>query len=179
MQAWNVVVTVQSEGYARARRLLGAYGDVARTEFFNVLAMQVEDTAAFLDDLHRYADVDPEVKRSLARVMPVTVRFLFQSPQEFEARLQDAVAPWIGRLAHSRFHVRMHRRGFKGRLSSQIEERFLDNFILEHLAQQGASAQIDFEDPDFILAVESIGQQAGVSLWSREQRRRYPLLKLD
>jgi tRNA(Ser,Leu) C12 N-acetylase TAN1 len=179
MQAWNVVVTVPSQAYGQARRLLAAYGEVAKTEFFNVLALQVEDPGRFLDALHRDAAADPSMGRALARVVPVNFRFLFQSPQEFETRLCEAVLPWIPRLADHSFHVRMHRRGFKGRLASQTEERFLDHFILEQLAQAGAAAQVDFDDPDFILAVESIGQQAGVSLWSREQRRRYPLLKLD
>ena len=35
------------------------------------------------------------------------------------------------------------------------------------------------EDPDVILDVEIVAQQAGLSLWSRDQRKRYPFLKLD
>jgi tRNA(Ser,Leu) C12 N-acetylase TAN1 len=92
------------------------------------------------------------------------------------------VTHWLDKLAGKHFYVRMHRRGFKGRLSSIEEERFLDDFILDslnNLAQQGkAQAKINFEDPDSVIAVETIGQEAGLSIWSREQLVRYPFLKL-
>ncbi|HLF13048.1 MAG TPA: hypothetical protein VJA26_17745, partial [Gammaproteobacteria bacterium] len=76
-------------------------------------------------------------------------------------------------------HVRMHRRGFKGKLSSQHEEQFLDHFLLERLNVAGASGAIDFDDPDVIIAMETLGQQAGLSRWTREQLHAYELLKLD
>jgi tRNA(Ser,Leu) C12 N-acetylase TAN1 len=40
-------------------------------------------------------------------------------------------------------------------------------------------ASIDFQDPDAILAVETVGQRGGLSLWTREQLRTYPFLGLD
>ena len=40
-------------------------------------------------------------------------------------------------LAGKNFHVRMHRRGFKGRISSHDEERFLDTILLEELGKIG------------------------------------------
>ena len=74
----------------------------------------------------------------------------------------------------------MHRRGFKGRLSSQDEERFLDTFLLDELAKQGkAPAKVDFSAAQRIIAIETVGQEAGLSLWSREQVERYPFLKLQ
>jgi hypothetical protein len=73
----------------------------------------------------------------------------------------------------------MHRRGFKGRLSSQAEELFLAHFLIDSLQQQGSAAELRFENPDFILALETLGQRAGMSLWSREQIARYTLLSLD
>ncbi len=77
------------------------------------------------------------------------------------------------------FHVRMHRRGFKGRISSHDEERFLDKILLEELGRMGNPGHITFEDPDAILVVETVGQQAGLSCWNREDLQRYPLLRLD
>jgi tRNA(Ser,Leu) C12 N-acetylase TAN1 len=74
----------------------------------------------------------------------------------------------------------MHRRGFKGRLSSQEEEHFLDDYILERLASKGkTTAKIDFSGAERVIAIETVGQRAGLSLWTREQIQRYPFLKLD
>jgi tRNA(Ser,Leu) C12 N-acetylase TAN1 len=41
------------------------------------------------------------------------------------------------------------------------------------------SARVSFADPDYILALETVGQRAGLSLWDRVQRARYPFLGLD
>jgi len=50
---------------------------------------------------------------------------------------------------------------------------------MEKLDAQGAATRIDFEDPDHIVDIETVGQRAGLSLWTREQAQRYPFLKLD
>lgn len=104
---------------------------------------------------------------------------MFQSPEEFEAKAREAVGSWLTRLAGKSFHVRLHRRGFKRRLSSQEEERSLDTFLLQSLEQRGTPGRITFDDPDAIIAVETVGQRAGFSLWTREDMQRYPFLKLD
>ena len=85
----------------------------------------------------------------------------------------------LPKLADKSFHVRMHRRGFKGRISSHDEERFLDKILLEELGKMSKPGHITFEDPDVILVVETVGQQAGLSCWNREDLQHYPLLKLD
>jgi tRNA(Ser,Leu) C12 N-acetylase TAN1 len=177
MQDWNVIVTARD--YRAARGCLAAFGEVARTDFFNGLTMKVPDVERFVEELREAVSRDPVLAQALARVVPVTQRFTFQSPAEFEAGARDMVAAWVDDLAGCAFHVRMHRRGFRGRLSSQDEERFLDRFLLKRLAEQGAPGRITFDDPDVIIAVETVGQQAGLSLWGREARARYPFLGLD
>jgi len=71
------------------------------------------------------------------------------------------------------FLVRLHRHGFKGRLSTPKEERFLDEALLDALDALGRPG---FADPDAILQIETIDGRAGVSLWRREDLRRYPFL---
>jgi tRNA(Ser,Leu) C12 N-acetylase TAN1 len=115
----------------------------------------------------------------VARIMPVTHSFVFQSPDEFEEKAAAIVEPWLEELAGATFHVRMHRRGFQGRLASPVEERFLDHYIIGRLQQMGSDATVSFDDPDFIIAVETVGQRAGLSLWTREDLARHPLLKLN
>jgi tRNA(Ser,Leu) C12 N-acetylase TAN1 len=111
--------------------------------------------------------------------MPATQTFTFQTVEKFETKAREACQRWVPDLAGWRFHVPMHRRGFKGRLTSQHEESFLDDTLLEALAQTGRPGQITFEDPDAITALETVDDRAGLSLWKREDVQRYPFLRLD
>lgn len=179
MLDWNVVVTTHEHRYRHARAFLAAMGELHGTDFYNVLVMRVAEPQSFLATLERHLEAFPEAASSLARVLPVTETFSYQTPQEFELKAAAALRGWLAQLAGTRFHVRMHRRGFKGRLSSLEEEHLLDHLLIDELAQQGQEAHIDFADPDWIIALDTVGQRAGLSLWSREELRRYPLLKLD
>lgn len=179
MLDWNVVVSAHERRYRHARKFLSSLGKCADTGFYNVLVMQVAQPLTFLDTLNHELEAQPEYLPCLARVLPVSETFFYQSPAEFESRAKQVVLGWSGQLAGTKFHVRMHRRGFKGRLSSMEEERFLDHYLLEMNAGKGETGQIDFADPDWIIALETVGQRAGLSLWSRIQLQRYPLLKLD
>ncbi len=179
MKDWNVVVTVQEDRFKDAVPLLWKYGRVEKTSYFNVATMQVEDTAAFLEAFRQGVEQDPDELLSVGRIVPCTLCFLFQTIEEFEAKAQEAARAFLGDLAGRSFCVRMHRRGFQGTMSSQEEAANLGEFLGRELVQRGTPARVTFEDPDMILAVETIGQRAGLSLWSREQRARYPFLKLD
>jgi tRNA(Ser,Leu) C12 N-acetylase TAN1 len=75
--------------------------------------------------------------------------------------------------------VRLHRRGFKGRLSTPEEERFLDDALLEALQAAGTPCSLSFDDPDAIIQIETVGNRAGLSLWTREDLARYPFLRVD
>ncbi len=178
MLEWNVVITVREE-YKRARKLLQAFGEIERTGFFNVLVLKVNDVEYFMDSLRARIADEPALLDCLGHVMPVSATFTFQSPAEFETKARETVEPWLELLAGKSFHVRMHRRGFKQRMSSAEEERFLDAFIMARLANAGTPGQISFEDPDIIIAVETVAQRAGLALWRRADMQRYPFLQLD
>ncbi len=177
MQEWNVVVTVND--FKRACDMLGAFGRVNRTNFFNTLVMHVDDVHQMLETLLRRSQDDQRFLNPLSRLIPVTNTFTFQSPEEFEDKAKEAVMTWLNELAGNGFHVRMHRRGFKGRLSGFEEERFLDDILLEALRKAGTPGHIDFDDPDAVIAVETIANRAGLSLWTREQLEKYPFIRID
>ncbi len=179
MSHWNVVVNLYEHSFRRAFKLLQGLGAVYTTEFLNVLVMEVRNIPRFLETLNAWVSDDPSLLQLIARVVPVTCTFSFQSPEEFESKAREAVLYWLPQLAGKKFHVRMHRRGFKGRISSLEEEHFLDRVLLEELGKIGNPGQINFDDPDAIIVVETVGQQAGLSCWTREELQRYPLLKLD
>jgi hypothetical protein len=142
MRDWNVVVSVRDGGFARARRLLQPLGPVGRTGFYNVLVMKFDDTSRLLEALRERVDQDPTILGSLARIMPAARTFDFQSPEEFEARAREAALAWVPDLAGKAFHVRLHRRGLKGRLPSPEEERFLDEAVLEAPETAGTPGRI-------------------------------------
>ncbi|HEY3309509.1 MAG TPA: THUMP domain-containing protein [Desulfuromonadaceae bacterium] len=179
MLNWNVVVTVYEGGYNQAKRFLEQFGPVTRTDFFNLLVMRTADHQQFLEEFHSKAGRNLEDASSVARVMPVIETFTFQTPEEFDTKAQQAVCTWLPTLANKGFHLRMHRRGFKGKLSSMDEERFLDDYLLQALKTAGTPGHITFENPDVIIALETIGTRAGLSAWTRAELKRFPFLHLD
>ncbi len=176
---WNVVVTLPEKTFREACRLLGRWGTVKRTSYYNVLAMKVKDPDRFLDDFVAAANETPGILNYVSHVVPAQQTFDFGSAEEFEARAREIALRWASRLAGARFHVRLHRRGFKGKLSSPQEERFLDDALLDALREAGGPGHISFEDSDAIIQIETIDGRAGMSLWTRDDLRRYPFLGAD
>ncbi len=179
MKDWNAVISIHDRGLKLAYQRLGRFGLIGKTGFFNVLFMKVDDIHTMIEALREWTLEDPHALTFLSRLIPVTATFIFQSPEEFESKAKEAVLTWVPELAGKGFHVRMRRRGFKGKLSSLDEEHFLDNTLLEALEKAGTPGHITFSDPDAIIAVETISQWAGLSLRSREDLQRYPFIRLD
>lgn len=179
MHDWNAVITVREGGFVPACRLLEPFGQVRKTEFFNTLVMRADDPFGLLAELQGQIAGNPDIAAWVSRFMPMQRRFSFQFVAEFELRSQEAVLEWLPRLANSRFHLRMHRRGFKGKFSSADEERFLDEFLLQRLEDAGTPGKVAFDDPDLIIALETIGPQAGLSIFSRDELQHFSLLHLD
>ncbi len=179
MQEWNAVINVNERGLKDAFAVLGRFGFLKKTGFRNVLLMNARDVRSMLAELRELQRNDPVSLSFLSRLIPATHIFSFQSPGEFEEKARETVTMWVSRLAGKRFHVRMRRRGFKGKLSSLDEERFLDIFLLECLEKAGTPGHITFDDPDEIIAVETVAAWAGLSIWSREEMLEYPFIRLD
>jgi tRNA(Ser,Leu) C12 N-acetylase TAN1 len=179
---WNVVVTAYDwRGLRSARRLLSRYGEVARTEFHNVLVLRVADVAAFLGAISAAAEHDASMRNDNSRVMPAQATFAFATTVEFEEKARTIARQWADRMAGRSFHVRLHRRrgDSPAKLSAQAEERSLDDAILERLRELGRPGRLDLEDPDYVIDIETVGERAGMSLWSRDDLERFPFLRVD
>jgi tRNA(Ser,Leu) C12 N-acetylase TAN1 len=176
---WNVVVAVYDRAFREAKTLLSNFGTVRGSDYRNVLVMNVENVETFLDEVQSTLVRDASLANAVSRIIPVTDYFCFSNPEEFESKARAVVAKWVPELIGKRFYVRMQRRGFKGKLSSHDEEQVLGRFLLERTAIAGGEATVDFDDPDIVIVVETLGQQAGLSRWTREQLERYELLRLD
>jgi tRNA(Ser,Leu) C12 N-acetylase TAN1 len=176
---WNVVATTYDREFHDAKSRLSRFGEVRPSVYRNVLLMKVTDIGRFLESLERSLGEDASLANSVSRVVPVTHGFRFATPEEFESKAGAVVSAWLPELGGKKFHVRMHCRGFKGKLSSEREEQFLGHFVLERLQEAGTPAEVDFDDPDIVIAVETLGQEAGISRWTRQQLREHELLKID
>jgi tRNA(Ser,Leu) C12 N-acetylase TAN1 len=59
-----------------------------------------------------------------------------------------------------------------------VEERFLDDALLDALEAAGTPGRIAFDDPDAVIDVETVGNRTGMSFWTRADLERYPFLKI-
>jgi tRNA(Ser,Leu) C12 N-acetylase TAN1 len=179
---WNVVATVYDQrGLRRARRFFSRYGDVARTGFYNVLVLRVLDIDGFLQAMAAALKDNAGMFNDVARIMPARAIFSFESVAEFEHKARSIACQWADRLAGKSFYVRLHRRSgdSPAKLRSHTEEVLLDQAIQQHLRETGRPGSVRFEDPDYVLDIETVGPQAGMSLWSRDDLARFPFLRVD
>jgi tRNA(Ser,Leu) C12 N-acetylase TAN1 len=176
--AWNVVVTARSGYRRKLRRGLAPLLRLRRSAYPNVLTGLHEDPAAFLASLSAVLEEKPHVETSISRLMTVE-RVFSVDPPTFPQQLEKEIEPFLPRLAGKTFHVRLERRGHKGRIHSKNCEVSLGGHIYERLASQGFQPAVRFDDPDVIVVVEVIDDRAGIRLLTREERRRYPFLKAD
>ena len=179
MWKFNLVVTMAAD--ARFRRLLedlSRHGDFHKTEFFGVILGAVADPAEFLALVEDKRSHQPPVFQDVGRVIPLVTCLVF-TLETFEEQLRAALAPYVARLINQRFYVRLERRGLKGAIISPEIERSLDAFVLERVARAGGAAEVDFDDPDTVLAVETFGNRCGIGLLTREMRDRYPFTRVS
>lgn len=180
MLDWNVVVTV-NDRFARfhVKRGLKRFGKVETTEFHNVLVMQVADVSALLAALAEMMEGDMSLINDISRLMPAQATVDFATKEEFEEKAGAAILGWANRMAGKTFHIRLHRRGMGEQLCSLEEEKVLDTSLLDKLSELGKPGRIAFDDPDLVIDIETVGNRAGLSLWTREDLQRYPFLRVD
>ena len=179
MLDWNILIGVRQHSFSPAYLLFEEFGTVYQSNFENILLMKVDSIPEFLETFNQRLLEDPSLTKLTTRVAPVTTTFSFQTQEEFETKAKKAVLEWVPKLEGKKFYVRMHRKGMKDRIDRHEEETFLDLVILQELEKIGNPGQIGGLDPDVIIAVETISQQAGLSCWTREDWQKYPWLKLE
>jgi tRNA(Ser,Leu) C12 N-acetylase TAN1 len=175
---WNVIVTSRSGTQRDLRRALRFLVRLRRGGFRNILVGRVEDPVAFLDGVAALLERQPFVEAWLGRLLVVERTFPVER-ESFEARLREETAPLLDRIAGHSFHVRVERRGHKGSIDTQETERALGDFVYTTLHERGDACRVSFSDPDLVLAVEIVGDLAGLALVSRELRERYPFVRID
>ncbi len=179
MRDWDAVACVRDRGFVPAIQVLSEWGPVDRTEYYNVLVARTGAPREVLEALQGRVAEEPWISRVLARFVPADHAFEFATGEEF----REGAAAWglatVAELEGRSFHVRMRRRGFRRHLSSQEEEQRLDAALLAASETRGKPGRLSFDRPDRILAIETVGGRAALSVWTREELDRLPLLGLD
>jgi tRNA(Ser,Leu) C12 N-acetylase TAN1 len=174
---WNVLCT-SHEG--RRDALLVALRRLGRFRpggYRNVVVGEVEAPLAFLDVLRDGLARDLLLPTALAKAVPIETTLRFEPAAPVPA-LAAAAEPLLPRLAAGSFFVRLERRGLKGRLHTPTIERELGDHVWRALEARGAVPRVDFRDPDAVLVVETLGDQAGLAVLSRDLRQAYPFVRI-
>jgi len=177
MKDWNIIVTTPPRQERELLPALNRLGEFARSEFKSILIGRVEDVTRFLEDILHADEEHVEWRQHLLRVLPVERTFSF-TPPTFEERLREAVTPFVQRMASGTFHVRLERRGHKGKILSPEVERRLGDYMVDLATQQGKTLHVSFHDSDYVVVAETVGNTCGVALVTRELRTRYPFVKI-
>jgi tRNA(Ser,Leu) C12 N-acetylase TAN1 len=177
VRPWNVLAT-SLEGRRDALLIsLRRLGEFRPGGYRNVVVGQVEAPPVFLDRVRDALAADLLLPTALAKVIPVEATLRFD-PVDPLAALGSAAEGFLDRLAAGSFFVRLERRGLKGRLHSPTLERELADRIWRGLEARGHAPRVDFRDPDAVLVVETLGDEAGLALVTRALRREFPFVKV-
>lgn len=172
---WNVIVTVRRD-FDRALGLLRKLGAVEGTRLFNVIVMQVPDVRALLDQIAELP-TDERFFATVSHVVPIMHKVTFATADDFERKTRDVVLAWAPQLAGKSVHLRMRRRGHKGELHGLDLEQRIGRALLGELSRLGTPGRFALEDPDAVIAIETIRDQAGIALWTRADLECYPFLR--
>jgi len=172
---WNVIITVRHD-FDRAIGLLRKLGAIQRTGLFNVIVMRVPDVRDLLEQIIQLP-TDQRFFATISHVVPITHKLWFATAEDFERQARDLVLAWAPQLAGKSFHVRMRRRGHKGELHGLEIERRLGGALFDELARRGSPGRFALDDPDAVIAIETLRDEAGLALWTRADLERYPFLR--
>jgi tRNA(Ser,Leu) C12 N-acetylase TAN1 len=179
MWEFNLLVTMAQDGrYRQMMEELAPYGEFHKTEFHGVVIGRVPDIPHFLETILRQRQERAIAFQDLSRIVPLDKVFTFD-PDDFLAKACNAIRPYLPRMSEHRFYVRLERRGYKGQIVSPDIEQALDSFILDELADVGHSGKIDYETPEAVLALETVGNRCGIGFITRELSDRYPFVHVN
>jgi tRNA(Ser,Leu) C12 N-acetylase TAN1 len=177
VSGWNVLATAKNHEQGRLARRLKQLGDFCWSPYPGLLIGRVTDHQAFLEQLRWREEGEPEYLFPLARLLPLDRTFRFTTEALLSLLKADA-QEYARRIGNGSFYVRAERRGHKEDLHCREIERALTEIVLESSERRGCAPHVTFHDPDFIVAVEIVGDECGVGLITKSMRERFPFVKV-
>jgi tRNA(Ser,Leu) C12 N-acetylase TAN1 len=147
------------------------------TPFRYVCTGWVKDIATFLDALLEAEQAGRAWTRHVARVVPVAYTFEF-SPDSLQGKLEAAVEETTAKIAGGTCFVRVERRGLGDEINTPALEQAIADHLFAAVEARGGALRTSFEDPDYVVAVETVDSDCGVALITREMRQRYPFIRV-
>ena len=179
MKDWNLIISIYQQGFRRALHALQDIGPTERGPYHNVLVMKVDDPLATLEAIEGLTESRPALYDAISRVAPAMRAFEFQSTEDFKDKARSIMLEWLPNLTGQSFHVRLHRRGSKLDLRTPDAERLFNDAIVAATTEAGTPARISFTDPDVVIAIDTIDDRAGLSMWTRGDLARHRTLRPD
>jgi tRNA(Ser,Leu) C12 N-acetylase TAN1 len=152
-------------------------GRFAPSSFKDVCVGRVDDVAHFLEDVRAARAGGEDWTHFVARVIPVRRVFTF-TPESFADQLEEAVAPFVDEMRSGSFYMRVERRGLAGKIPTQEVERAVADHLFGLAQARGIRLVTRFENPDYVVVAETLGDQCGVALITRELSSRYPFVQV-
>lgn len=173
---WNVLITIRGGGYNKAKNVLKNYGKLETSHYYNILKLKVVDLNDFLSDFASQYSSKPFIEDCISRIHPLMETFHFDSKEDFELKVKLFLKKYLSKLNGKMFQVRINRRGQKGMLHSLHEEQYLDHYIINSLELQKGTARVNFDHPDYLIDIETLDNNAGISIWNKDDLVNYPFL---
>ena len=166
------------EGQRDGLRLgLKRLGRFRGSGFRNIVIGEVPDPIAFLTEVAAAFATDRYLQTSLGKLIPMdlVVRFRVETAVE---TLAAAAEPFLDRIGSGTFFVRMERRGLRHELHASDTERAVGERLVAALQARGHTPRVRFTDPDYVVIIESVGEEAGLALISRAIRATFPFVRV-
>jgi len=168
-----------AEGFRSVSQIFQRFGDVETTDYPNLLVLRVPNVPKFIECFSSIIKAGKSLLNCVSRVVLAGFAFDFPAPEEFRIKARAIVLGWRALLCDRSFHIRMHRQGPKSELPSPNIELFLSDAILSGAGERGRQSRIDLADPDYVIDIETVGSRAGLTLWTRDDLRRFPFLRAN
>jgi hypothetical protein len=177
---WNGIAVPGDGCFRDAWRFLEAFAQVGKTNYLNVLAMRFDlPVRELLDEIERVMKDDPGAQGLIARLAPCENVFTFTDPPDFDVRAKEAVLARADSIVGRSFHVRVHRRGFKKDFDRLAREKRLGEALWHEAVARGTPSKIAYDDAEVVVAIETVDGRGGLSVWTRDDLTKYPLLRPD
>lgn len=169
----KVLITCERGREREVLEELAGLGMFEPSGFRDVILGEVDNLEEFLQA------VEMKPFLPIMRVVPLEETFYF-SPENFLEVVKERASKHVDRIQKGQtFAVRMERRGMKGVLSSREVEREVGGYIWQLLHERwGERPKVNLTDPDWLIAIETVGNFGGISFIPRDLRQRYRLIRV-